>query len=98
MAASGRTAKREAYQALISAAQSKPAKFSTILVWKFSRLGRNREESVLVKGLLRRHGVCVKSVSEPVDTETSHGKLLEGILESLDEFYSANLGVETRRG
>lgn len=97
-AVSGRTRERASYQAMISAAKEKPARFSTVLVWKFSRLARNREESILVKSLLRRQGITVRSVSEPVDPESAHGKLMEGILECLDEFYSANLAAETRRG
>ena len=97
-AVSGRTRERASYQAMISAAKEKPARFSTVLVWKFSRLARNREESILVKSLLRRQGITVRSVSEPVDVESAHGKLMEGILECLDEFYSANLAAETRRG
>ncbi len=51
-----------------------------------------------MKSLLRRQGITVRSVSEPVDTDTAHGKLIEGILESMDEFYSANLATETKRG
>ncbi len=97
-AVSGRSSKRDSYQRMISMAKDKPARFSTVLVWKFSRLARNREEAILVKSLLRRQGIAVRSVSEPVDTDSAHGKLMEGILECLDEFYSANLAAETRRG
>lgn len=97
-AVSGRTRERAAYQSMIIAAKDDPARFTTVLVWKFSRLARNREEAILVKSLLRRKGIIVRSVSEPVDVESAHGKLMEGILECLDEFYSANLAAETRRG
>ncbi|MBZ0136829.1 MAG: recombinase family protein, partial [Planctomycetes bacterium] len=97
-AMSGRNRERAAYQEMIIAAKDDPPRFSTVLVWKFSRLARNREESILVKGLLRKRGIVVRSVSEPVDPESAHGKLMEGILECLDEFYSANLAAETRRG
>jgi site-specific DNA recombinase len=66
-------------------------------VWKYSRFARNREDSIVYKSLLRKHGVQVISVTEPFE-DTPTGKLLEAIIESLDEFYSANLGQEVLRG
>jgi len=47
--------------------------------------------------LLRKHGVQVISITEPFE-DTPTGRLLEAMIESLDEFYSANLGEEIRRG
>ena len=40
--------------------------------------------------MLRRKGVRVVSITEQAD-DTPTGKLLEGIIESVDEFYSENL-------
>ena len=42
-------------------------------------------------------GVHVISITEPFE-DTPTGRLLEAIIESLDEFYSANLGEEILRG
>ena len=47
--------------------------------------------------MLRRRGVRVVSITENAD-DTPTGKLLEGIIESVDEFYSENLAEEVRRG
>ena len=47
--------------------------------------------------MLRRRGVKVVSITERADDSPS-GKLLEAIIESLDEFYSENLATEVRRG
>ena len=47
--------------------------------------------------MLRRRGVRVVSITENAD-DTPAGKLLEGIIESVDEFYSENLAQEVRRG
>src|SRR4030066_255490 len=41
--------------------------------------------------------VRVMSINEPSD-DTPTGKLFEAMIESLDEFYSANLGEEVTRG
>jgi site-specific DNA recombinase len=96
-ARSGRTDQRAAFQDLIAEAKRKDSPFQVILCWKFSRFARSREDSVIYKSLLRKRGIQVISVSEPVD-DTPAGFLLEGILECVDEFYSKNLAVEVMRG
>ncbi len=47
--------------------------------------------------MLRRRGVRVVSITEQAD-DTPTGKLLEAIIESVDEFYSENLAQEVVRG
>ena len=77
---------------------SKPeAPFQEILVWKFSRCTRKREHAVAFKAMLRRRGIRVVSITEQAD-DTPTGKLLEAIIESVDEFYSENLAQEVTRG
>lgn len=95
---SARTAKkRTEFNRMISIAKEKTPPFEAIIVWKFSRFARNREESMVFKNLLRKRGIKVLSVSEPIPDD-HYGTLLEGIIEWYDEFYSINLGVEVRRG
>ena len=69
-----------------------------ILVHKLDRFSRNREESILFKSLLRKHGVMVKSVTENYDPETPQGFLYEGMIEVINQFYSMNLATETVKG
>ena len=69
-----------------------------ILVHKLDRFSRNREESILFKGLLRRSGVTVKSVTEHFDPETPQGFLYEGMIEVINQFYSMNLATEVLKG
>jgi DNA invertase Pin-like site-specific DNA recombinase len=71
--------------------------FEAILIWKFSRFARNREDAIIYKSLLRKHGVSVISINEQVD-DSPAGRLLEGIIEVIDEFYSSNLAQDTIRG
>ena len=96
-AESGRVDDRPQFQEMIETASGSHAPFREILVWKFSRFTRKREHAVVYKSMLRRKGVRVVSITEPAD-DTPTGKLLEGIIESVDEFYSDNLAVEVRRG
>ena len=96
-AESGHIADRPEFRKMIDAASKTNAPFREILVWKFSRFTRKREHAVAFKSLLRRKGVRVVSITERAD-DTPTGKLLEGIIESVDEFYSENLAQEVLRG
>jgi DNA invertase Pin-like site-specific DNA recombinase len=96
-AESARTANRPAFQEMIALARRKQKAFEAILVWKLSRFARNREDSILYKSLLRKHGVSVISINEQVNDSPS-GRLLEGVIEVVDEFYSTNLAQDTIRG
>ena len=89
-AESGRIANRPQFSKMIDEASKPEAPFKEILVWKFSRFTRKREHAVAFKSLLRRRGVRVISITEQAD-DTPTGKLLEAIIESVDEFYSENL-------
>jgi len=47
--------------------------------------------------MLKKRGIEVISISEPID-DTPQGQLMEGMIEVIDEFYSAVLAQETLRG
>ena len=96
-AESGRTASRPAFREMIALAKTKEPPFNTILVWKLNRFARSRADSITYKTLLRNKGIDVISINEPVD-DSPTGRLLEGVIESIDEFYSENLGQDIRRG
>ena len=96
-AESARSANRPAFKDMITAAKSRVKPFDAILVWKLSRFARSREDSVIYKSLLKRRQISVVSMNEQVD-ESPAGLLLEGIIEVIDEFYSANLSQDTVRG
>ena len=96
-AESGRIADRPQFRKMIDEAGRSQSPFREILVWKFSRFTRKREHAVAFKSMLRRKGIRVVSITEQAD-DTPTGKLLEGIIESVDEFYSENLAQEVTRG
>ena len=96
-AESGRIADRPEFQKMLNEAAKPEAPFKEILVWKFSRFTRKREHAVAFKSMLRRRGIRVVSITEQAD-DTPTGKLLEAIIESVDEFYSENLAQEVVRG
>ena len=96
-AESGRVADRPQFREMIDEGSQPKAPFEVILVWKFSRFTRKREHAVAFKSMLRRKGVRVVSITEHAD-DSPTGKLMEAIIESIDEFYSENLAQEVVRG
>ena len=96
-AESGRIADRPQFRKMLDEASKPDAPFQEILVWKFSRFTRKREHAVAFKSMLRRKGIRVVSITEHAD-DTPTGKLMEAIIESVDEFYSENLAQEVTRG
>lgn len=96
-AESGRSIDRPGFKQMIATARQKTPPFEAILVWKLSRFARNREDSIIYKSLLRKQGIQVISINEPLE-DTPSGRLLEGIIEVIDEFYSANLSQDVVRG
>lgn len=95
---SGRKAdKRPAFQEMIAKAKSKEHPVDVLLVWKFSRFARNQEESIVYKSLLKKAGVDVISISEPL-ADGPFGSLIERIIEWMDEYYSIRLSGEVKRG
>lgn len=96
---SGRTAaKRPEFNRMIGTAKIKPKPFDTILLWKFSRFARNRQDSIVYKSMLRKQcGIDVVSVSEQLG-EDNTSILIEALIEAMDEYYSLNLAEEVKRG
>ncbi|MFC1860130.1 recombinase family protein [Chloroflexota bacterium] len=96
-AESGRSVARPAFKDMIRLARAKQPPFEIIIVWKLNRFARSREDSIIYKSLLRKQGIQVISVNEPLE-DTPAGRMLEGIIEVIDEFYSANLAQDVTRG
>lgn len=96
---SGKTTnKREAFNKMIATAKIKPKPFDVILVWKYSRFARNREDSVVYKSMLRKQlNIDVVSVSEDVGNDKM-SIIFEAMIEAMDEYYSINLAEEVKRG
>lgn len=96
---SGRKAdKRPSFQRMIGTAKLKPKPFDVILLWKFSRFARNRQDSIVYKSMLRKQcGIDVISISEQLG-EDNTSILIEALIEAMDEYYSVNLAEEVKRG
>ena len=96
-ARSGRASDRPDFQEMMEAAGGPRCEFQVVLVWRFSRFFRDRVESAFYKQRLRKNGVRVVSINEPVD-DTAVGRLTEGVLEAIDGFQSDVTGEDVSRG
>ena len=94
---SGRKAdKRPAFQDMIKHAKKK--EFDVILVHKFDRFARSREDSVVYKSLLKKEcNVKVVSITESIEDD-KFSVILEAMLEAMAEYYSLNLSDEVKKG
>jgi site-specific DNA recombinase len=93
---SARTADRPQLQAMLTRL-AEDRSIDCLVVHKLDRLARNLEDHAAGRAALRKAGVQLHSVTESLEDSAS-GKLVEGILASIAEFYSANLGQEIRKG
>lgn len=94
-ALTGRNDDRPDFQRMIADAAKK--QFQYVIVWKLDRFARNRFDSAVHKATLKKYGVRVISATENI-TDEPEGILLEGLMESLAEYYSANLSKHVKRG
>ena len=94
-AISGTTDNRLQFQRMIS--DSEKHTFEGVLVYQLDRFARNRYDSAINKARLKKNGVRVLSAKENISDDAS-GILVEGVLESMAEYYSAELSQKIHRG
>lgn len=94
-ALTGKSDHRPAFQRMI--ADSAKKTFQYVIVYQLDRFSRNRTHSALYKRELQKNNVRVISARENI-TDDASGILVEGVLESIAEYYSAELSQKVRRG
>lgn len=92
---SARTDQRPMFQQMFADIKSAPADY--VIVHKLDRFARNRYDSAFYKSQLNKVNMKLVSVLERLD-DTPESIIMEGLLESLNEYYSANLAREVRKG
>lgn len=96
-ALTGQNDDRAGFQRMLEDVFRGHIKVDTVLVHKFNRFARNKFDSALYKKRLKDVGVRVISVTQPID-DSPEGAMLESIIEAMDEYYSANLALEVKKG
>lgn len=92
---SGKTDDRAQFRQMID--DSAKRTFDLVICWKTDRFARNRYDSAVYKKQLRDNGVSVIYAAES-NIEGAEGIIIEGLMEALAEYYSAELAEKARRG
>lgn len=92
---SGKTDNRADFRRLMRDVESGLA--DVVIVWKFDRFFRNRQESALYRKHLDNCGVKLISVKEFIP-DGSGGIIMSGMIETVAEWYSAQLSENVSRG
>jgi site-specific DNA recombinase len=87
---------RAGLQSIASRARETHPNFSWVLVWKLSRFGRDLEEGLVFRALLRKRGIDLLSHKEPIP-EGPLGTLITHILMAVDQFYAAATAADVLR-
>lgn len=88
---SGRTFQRKIMKVI---ADVEEARARAILVWKYSRFGRNRTGNQLNLARVEKAGGELVSATEEIDARTAVGKLTRGVLFELAAFESDRAGEQ----
>lgn len=94
-AISGKTDKRPQFLKMI--VDSNERQFEGVLVYQLDRFSRSKYDNVIYKEKLKNNGVRVISARENITNDAS-GIILEGLLETMSEYYSAELSQKVVRG
>lgn len=94
-AISGTTDHRPQFQRMIK--ESKRLDIDYIIVYKLDRFARNRYDSAIYKARLKQNGIRLLSAMEKI-TDSPEGIIMEGLLEAMNEYYSAELSQKIKRG
>ena len=94
--ASARSADRTGLQNMLAyLASGEPVDY--VIVHKVDRLARDRADDVAIMMAIHNADAVLVSATEAIDDSPS-GMLLHGIMASIAEFYSKNLGAEAKKG
>ncbi|MBI4370198.1 MAG: recombinase family protein, partial [Elusimicrobia bacterium] len=91
---SGGNMDRPALKKLLADAKQK--KFQAVVCYKYDRLSRNTKDFLHVLDIFDKHGVAFVSVTQPIDTTSSVGRLMRSILMDFAQFEREMISERTR--
>ena len=87
---SGRTWKRRGVQETMELIEQSTA--DVIVLWKWSRLSRNRKDWALAIDMTDLAGGRIESATEPIDTATASGRFARGVMTEFSAYQSELIG------
>ena len=94
-AMTGRNDDRPNFQRMIADAEK--GIFEAVITYQTSRFSRNRYDAAIYKHRLKKAGVSIHYAKTAIP-DSPEGIILEALMEGMDEYYSANLSINIRRG
>lgn len=77
-------------------ADVRAGKFQVVVCYKYDRLSRNTKDFLHVLDIFDRYGAAFVSVTQPIDTTSSVGRLMRSILMDFAQFEREMIGERTR--
>lgn len=77
-------------------ADAKQGKFHAVVSYKYDRLSRNTKDFIHILEAFDRHGIVYISVTQPIDTSSSVGRLMRSILVEFSQFERELISERTR--
>ncbi len=93
---SAKTADRPEFRNMIKRCQ-KDKTIDAVIVHKIDRFSRNNIDFYAYKGILKKGGIRIISVTENIE-ENPSGQFLENVVVAMAQFYSSNLAEEVLKG
>ena len=87
---------RPGLQEIVARAREPKPNFQWVLVWKLSRFGRDIEEGLIYRAVLRKKDIELISFKEPIP-EGPLGAMITHILMAVDQFYASATAADVLR-
>ena len=94
---SAKTVDRPALKRLLTYCAAHRSELDVVVVYAVSRLARDTSDHLAIRAQLRRHGIQLRSVTEPID-DSSSGKFIETILAGVAQFDNDVRAERTKSG
>ena len=94
-AMTGTNDNRIAFQKMMKDCQK--STWDYVIVYKLDRFARNKYDAVINKKKLKDNGIKLLSAMENLN-DTPEGRLMEGVLEDFNQYFSEELAQKVKRG
>jgi DNA invertase Pin-like site-specific DNA recombinase len=93
----GSTAERDAFDRLIASTRNEEDRPVAILLWNYARFARDLDDSTYYKALLRKRGIIVHSLTDPIP-EGPYARFVEILIDISNEEKRRQTAIDTRDG
>jgi site-specific DNA recombinase len=93
----GSTSERDAFDRLIASTRTEEDRPVAILLWNYARFARDLDDSTYYKALLRKRGIVVHSLTDPIP-EGPYARFVEILIDISNEEKRRQTAIDTRDG